>query len=427
VRHGKAAAVQPSYAWLFDVLLAGASSVAWAPAGDLPSGFELDEQFAAVPAIAGRCLLVSLRSRKGASSALTAYNALRPPRSRFLRRALGGGLRTGIAQVLLRQKFDIGVAPGYPAAQLSGVLLTEYLSDLLGCGPVVMAISGGNGPYRKPVLQVFSTDGSAVGFVKIGWNDWTRKAVRREAAGLRACASGDRRILDAPELIGHYEWRGLDLLITAPIPTRVRRIAVRSALPDVRVLREICQLSEPFSGELRSSPWWLGLRARIATVADTVIRAELDAATSRVEQAGGHTELAFGTWHGDFVPWNLAWANDRLFAWDWESSEPDAPVGFDALHFYFQIAFVAKRLPLEEATQAALRAGPALTSLGVPAAAHRLLAALHLLEVIVSQALADGGATGRDSRSHPTVMRVLDQLLASPPRTRRMHFSGLSS
>lgn len=424
MRLGNAAPAQPSYAWLLDVLFDGATSVAWAPAGDLPPGFELDEQFAVLPAIAGRCLLVSLRSRKGASSALTAYNALRPPPSRFLRRALSGGLRTGIAQVLLRQKFDVGVALGYPAAHLSGVLLTEHLSDLFGHGPVVVAISGGNGPYRKPVLQVFSTDGSPIGFVKVGWNDWTRKAVRREAAGLRACASGDRRILNAPELIGHYEWRGLDLLVTAPMPARLRRIAVRSPLPDVRVLHEICQLSEPRGRELRSSPWWLGLRARIETVADIAIRAELGAAASRVEHAGGHTELVFGTCHGDFVPWNLAWANDRLFAWDWESSEPDAPVGFDAVHFYFQVAFVAKRLPLEEATHAALKAGPALTSLGVPAAAHRLVAALHLLQVCVSNAEADGGTSSGDYRSRLKVMPVLDQLLPPPSGTTRMHFSG---
>ena len=52
--------------------------------------------------------MVSLATRPGASSALTSYNSLRSGRTRLARRALGFGLRTGLAQPLLRNKIDIG-------------------------------------------------------------------------------------------------------------------------------------------------------------------------------------------------------------------------------------------------------------------------------------------------------------------------------
>lgn len=85
-----------------------------------------------------------------------------------------------------------------------------------------MAISGGVGPYRKPVLQIFAADEAPLGYVKVGWNDWTHEAVRREAAALQACAKHPMR-LGVPEFLGLSSWQGLELLVTSPLPRDVRR------------------------------------------------------------------------------------------------------------------------------------------------------------------------------------------------------------
>ncbi len=431
---GGIASAQASYAWLLDVLLGEPPATAWAPAGGLPASFTIAEEFGVFPAIAGRSLLISLRSRQGTASALTSYNSLRAPRTRFVRRVLGAGLRIGLVQPLLPGRIDVGTSASATGQPLAHDLLTQQLSELFGRDQVVVAISGGEGPFRKPVLQVFSTDGTPLGFVKVGWNSWTREALGREAAGLRACANSaaisstannsTTSLLGAPALIGQYTWRGLDLLVTAPIPKGARRVPVRSDLPDVRVLREINELSDSYSDELASSPWWLGLRTRILSVADPKTRAEIDEAANRIEQASGQVRLQFGTWHGDFVPWNLARIGTRLFAWDWESSASDAPVGFDALHFHFQVAFVAQRRPVDEAARAALKACPALELLGVPAAAHRLVAALHLLELCVSHAVARGSGAGTDDRFYPAAIRVLDHSPTPSAKAGQLHSSG---
>jgi hypothetical protein len=423
VGQSDAALVQPSYAWLLDVLTTGPAGATWARAGQLPEGYELADQFALVPAIAGRSLLVSLRSRSGAAAALTSFNALRPVRSRLLRRVVATGLRTGAAQ-LLPGKIDIGTARRGTSDRPGGVLLSEYVGSIFGSDPVVMAVSGGEGPQRKPVLQVFSTGGKPLGFVKVGWNAWTRDAVRRDAAGLRACAASGSRLVGTPELIGLFTWHGLELLATAPLPSRLRRIAVSSPLPDVRLLREISMIAGHRRCELAASPWWHDLRTRIVAIADPAARATLDAAARRIEQAGGRTELEFGTWHGDFVPWNLARAGQRLLAWDWESGAPAAPLGFDALHYYFQVAFVARRLPLADAAQAARKAAPALSELGVPAAAHDLVAALHLLELSVSHLAARGNDDAGNDRFYPAVTQVLDRLTSSAPDAGQLSSSG---
>ena len=175
VRRSHIVSAPPTYAWLLDVLLGGTPTVTWAATGELPAGFEFAEQLAVLPAAAGRSFLVSLKARRAASSALTSYNALRSPRRRLVRRVLGVGLRTGLVQPLLPGKIDVGTAVNATPEQLAGVLLSEHLRELFGRGPVAVAVSGGSGPYRKPVLQVFSTDGMPLGTSR--WAGTTGRAM----------------------------------------------------------------------------------------------------------------------------------------------------------------------------------------------------------------------------------------------------------
>jgi hypothetical protein len=414
-----------SHAWLFDLLFARTPTVTWAVAGALPAGFDRAEQFAVLPAGGGRSFMVSLAARRGASSALTSYNALRSGRTRLARRVLGLGLRTGVAQPLLRDKIDIGTESGSSPAQSGEEPLGEHLQQLFGRGPVVIAFGGGSGPYRKPVLQVFSTNGTPLGYVKVGWNDWTRDAVRREATALRACADHPMRI-GVPGLLGHSTWRGLDLLVTAPLPRGIRRMATGARLPDAELLREISKLSPAHLGELAASPWWLGVRSRIRSgVTSPEARSALALAVDRIERAHGRVPLEFGTWHGDLVPWNLARLGHRLYAWDWETSTPDAPLGFDAVHFHFQVAFVARRYPLEQSVAlAASSARPALEALGIPADSCGLVAALHLLELFVRHEEARSSTGDVDNRFCPAVTGVLERALTRPAGARGEDSAG---
>lgn len=408
VRQYRHATTSSGHAWLFDLLFARSPVTTWAVAGALPAGFERADQFAVLSS-GGRSFMVSLANRKGASSALTSYNALRPGRTRFARQVLGLGLRTGLAQPLLRDKIDIGTAGGAASAQPDD-LLGAHLRQLFGQGPVVVAFGGSTGPYRKPVLQVFSISGVPLGYVKIGWNDWTRQAVRREAAALRACAGHSMR-LGVPELLGLSTWRGLDLLATAPLPRHVRRVRAGTALPTATLLREISELSPGYVGALADSPWWAGVGSRIRAKAfDPAARAVLTGAAERIERSYGGVQLAFGAWHGDLVPWNLARLRRQLYAWDWESSTTDVPLGFDALHFHFQVAFVARGLALGQAVPlAAANAATALDGLGVGAEVRSLLAALHLVELFLRHEEARSSSGDVDGRFYPAITTVLAQ------------------
>jgi hypothetical protein len=391
--------------------------VRWAPEGELPAGYRRVDQFGMLPAAPGRIFVLSLGARRGASSALTSYNSLRSGRTRLVRRVLGLGLRTGLARPLLHDKIDIGVMRGATSAELAEDLLGDHLQHFFGRGPVVMAIGSGTDTYRKPVLQVFAADGTPLGFIKVGWNDWTREAVTREAAALQACMKDQTR-LGVPPLLGLTSWRGLDLLVTGPLPRRIRGLCIESELPDARVLREIGDLAPGLTSELVASPWWLSVLSRIQDVADPAVRSALEQAAERIEGAHGHVPLTFGAWHGDLVPWNLGWCGTRLYAWDWESSTPDVPLGFDAVHFHYSIAFIARKRPLAEAVAfAAARAEAALNALGVRGHARQLLPTLHLIELALRHEEA-GRSTGEvDGRFYPAVTQVLERV---PTPSRRL-------
>lgn len=402
-------------AWIFDLLFASSSAATWAAADALPAGFRRVEQFAVLPGGGGRSFAVSLLSRAGASSALTSYNALRSGRRRLARSVLGAGLNTGLVQPLLRDKIDIGVAFGAAPNELMDDLLGGHLQQQFGEGPVVVAFGGGRGPYRKPVLQVFNTSGAPLGYVKVGWNEWTRRAIRCEAVALRACAARPMRI-GVPRLLSQTQWHGLDLLITAPLPRGIRRVGTGAQLPAADLLREISELSTAHVGQLATSPWWLDVHSRIRVgITDRDARSALAAATERIERTYGDVALEFGTWHGDLVPWNLARLGDRLYAWDWESSAPNAPLGFDAMHFHFQVAFVARMYSLEQAIAFAVGRGHrALEALGIPREVHGLVAALHLVELAIRHEEARRSSGDIDNRFFPAVTHVLKRLPALP-------------
>ncbi len=424
VQRGSLAPAAASYEWLFGFLVGETPLATWAAAGELPAGFERADRFAVFPAGAGRAFMVSLASRVGSASALTSYNALRPRKRRVARRILGMGMRTGLAQRLLCT-IDIGKSASATPSQLAGAVLSEHLSGLFGQAPLVIAVGGSAGPYRKPVLQVFGTDGTPLGYVKIGWNGWTRDAVNREAAALSAYAARPSQ-LGVPALLGRSSWRGFDLVVTGPLPRQVRRLRTDSRLPDISVLREISALTPPYDAKLATSPWWRGIRARIQTgVADPRARAELQLIADRIEDSCAGTPLGFGAWHGDFVPWNLATLRGQTFAWDWESSASDAPIGFDAVHFHFQVAFVARRRPLVEAAAIAARdARPALGALGVAAGNHRLISRLHLVELFIRHEQARSAAGAADGRFYPDVARVLELGLADDFAVPRLSAAG---
>lgn len=380
--------------------------------GTVPSGYRPVERFAVVPDLRRARFLIPLRSRRAAWASTTRYNALRPVRVRLPRAVIGAGMRAGMAQRLLPDRLVVCVADDVGPTTLPGLLLSAHLRELLGGREVAMGIGIGDAaPNRKPTLQLFAPDGRALGYAKLGWNELTRHLVRNEIRALRACADHPLRRVGVPRLLACSRWNGLELAVTAPLPTRVRRHRPPGRVPPLEATREIAGIHGVRTLPLLASPYWARIRRLVAEAqdgGDHQLSAALKRYQALLERRCAATTLTFGSWHGDWVPWNLAWQGARLFAWDWEHSGEEAPLGFDLLHWYFQLAFIHQRRGPSDAVAGCVRHGvPELVRLGVAEAAARDTAAIYPLELVLRAARMNAMGAGWNPRFYPDILGVL--------------------
>jgi hypothetical protein len=384
---------------------------AHASAAGLPGSAHATDTFAVLPSAAHPRLLVPLHSRKAASHALREYT---PGKTsvRLAKPLLTLGLRSGLARPLLRDRVYVGVSEDVPAGAWSQVLIKEHLREVLGRRDLELAVKfDAPRPQRKPILHILDRAGRPVGFGKVGWNDLTRALIRNEARMLEFLGQRPHppREFDVPRLLYAGPWRELELLIVAPVSFGARRRFLAS--PPVAAVHEVGDLSAAGRAPLGHSEFWRRTRRRIAATALSAAggRPRLEAPAQAIEDRYGDTGLAFGSWHGDFVPWNMGRRAGRLYVWDWEWSGLLAPRGLDGIHFDYQAELgLRKTAPVAALGATLARSRGLLEALDVDAVHGPLLLGLHLLEMALR--FDEARAAGVDT-ADPKYLRALEHHL----------------
>lgn len=94
-------------------------------------------------------------------------------------------------------------------------------------------------------------------------------------------------------------------------------------------------------------------------------------------------------WHGDLTPWNVSRGPDgRLLVWDWERFGTGVPLGFDAVHHFFQRT-LRRDDPATAARACVARALRVLAPFGLSASESRLTALRYLI-TLADRHAADG-------------------------------------
>jgi hypothetical protein len=412
-------------AWLAEVLWGPTPGVELVVGGPVPGGVPASQRWGVLPDLSRPRVLVPLTSRRAAAVAVRQYSDGMTQRARLAKAAVGLALASGALPWWLRRRGLVAAAAG-PA---HGSLLGDHVPAVLGRSDLAAAIVlGPVRPNRKPVVQLIGRDGRPVGYMKVGWNDLTRRLVRAEADTLRRLAGAGPRGFTAPDLLHQGQWEGLDITISSALPHRLWRRGRRYALPPVAVSREIAALGGVEETALGESGWWAGLRARLAPVRQAMAErpagppdgqadapgdaAALDGTLARLEGQAS-TRLAFGTWHGDWGPWNLRSTPGRLLVWDWERSADGVPLGFDLLHFGYQTALQGRgQPPATAAATARDRAAARLAELGQRPGVAELLCDLYLLERLCRAAEAEvSTVTGRPEEVGAALLGVLGSRL----------------
>lgn len=352
-----------------------------------PAGITLAE-FLVVPSARRPRLAIPVRSR---AERVAAVRHLAAPRSfgvrlrqAAVRAAIGA---PGAARLAFRDRIRVSGAPGLDSLQtyLSGELDTDVSLSL--------HVGGGLRANRKPVVEVFGTDGATIGFAKVGTNDLTRALIKAETAALRRLAEASLRYSTVPQIRHAGTWRDCDVLVQSSLPVWHKPGTLADGAL-AQAMREVAHAVGSSYGPLAMSGYRNRLLSRLddvaetADVADREVRQQLRQAGTGVVNAAGETCLDFGAWHGDWSPWNVHAGGHTVFVWDWERFTTGTPVGFDALHHWMHGA-LGRGVAPDRAADSLFGAAPGLLSaFGIGADAAAATTALYLVDV-ATRYLAD--------------------------------------
>src|SRR5712692_3967790 len=329
--------------------------------------------FVLIPGVRHPRLLVPAVPR-AAAAALRQYGQPRSWAARLGVAAFALGLASGLGGTLLGVRVRVTAPP--EAESIESYLKTVFSPDIM-----VSVRLGPARANRKPVLQIHTTDGEPVGFVKIGFNPLTRDLVRAEAASLAWLERAGLDGITVPRVLHHDQWRGLDVLVLSALPVWQRRRALSGARLS-GAMDTVARVGGLQQGPLAGDAYLQQLRTRLAAADPGPERSALLEALSALAATGGCAGLTFGAWHGDWSPWNMASTTGGLLVWDWERYATGVPVGFDALHFWLQSEVGPQhRDPLAAATDCLEHAAPLLAPFGADPVHARLTAALYLADV----------------------------------------------
>jgi hypothetical protein len=212
--------------------------------------------------------------------------------------------------------------------------IEAYLTARLS-GPVRVGVL--LGPPRanaKPVLQVFDESGATVAFAKLGSTALSAALVDNEAAALELLGRSAPRTFSAPALLSHGRWRGIPVLVQAPLALSQSDLAPDR--PPIRVMAEIAALSGISEQHLDGTAFFAASDPGPRTWWHDI---DLEPFRRLHAALGGAGSCAFGSCHGDFGPWNMGTDGKAVEVWDWERFAASVPVGFDAAHYRTQEAF----------------------------------------------------------------------------------------
>jgi hypothetical protein len=271
-----------------------------------------------------------------AGSTLRTFNDSMSQLARIRKAMLGAVIRLGLDGLF---RLD-GVAVA--AVQGDEPTLLDYLGSALG-HPVEVGVALGRElrPNMKPVLQVLTPRGELVAFAKVGWNELTNSLIDNEASSISALHASRPRAFDLPDLLHVGVWAGRAILLVSPGPRPLIRRCARNAPPPIAVEEEVSGSAWSSVEPMGTSRFVAGLHGRLtaSSVGRDDLAADPISALDAVVERWGDREMPFGAWHGDWAPWNMSRSKGRVFVWDWERYGGPVPVGFDHLHFRFQVAY----------------------------------------------------------------------------------------
>ncbi|NPC97955.1 hypothetical protein [Nocardioides sp. zg-DK7169] len=339
-------------------------------------GWREAEHYLVVPSISRATILVPDVPSAALRGALLNYRGLRSGATAMQRSVLGGAVTARVRMPFPRLSVQV------PDDAAPDELPLGALERILGTGPLLASVGVRTGANRKATLQLVDPDGRPQGFAKLGWDGASTAGILAESAALEQGPHSGRVRVPRPLATGTLGKH--PYVVTTPLPLDVRGLRGTVAAPTPEELATLCPRDRvaPMArtGQLRA------VRERLAALAPAPGTAPLVAQARELGDAlaAVPTPVPVATrWHGDLTPWNVARDGaGTLWCWDWESSEPDAVAGLDALHWHSAVRRErGERLGASTPAAVLADAAPMLRAAALPRSCDGAVAALWALSI----------------------------------------------
>jgi hypothetical protein len=260
--------------------------------------------------------------------------------------------------------------------------VSTYLSGALGRDLEVCLYIGPPRAVQKPIVQLISREGETVAFAKVGTTSLTRALVKAEGAALERLAQAGLSAVEIPRVLHRGCWEGHDVLVVAAVTGTPRGRLDRRRL--IAAEAELAAVGGAVRQVLWRSAYWTRLADRLVALPDSALAKGVLDAWQRLDGVARRVVVAFGSWHGDWTPWNMTTTADGIVAWDWEQFGSGVPVGFDTVHFAVQRGVVFDGAEPHDAFIGVMsQAVDLFAGLPVAPGSARLVVLLYLMEIAV--------------------------------------------
>jgi hypothetical protein len=263
------------------------------------------------------------------------------------KKLIAAGTKCGVTRPLLRGA-ALYIRRNVSEEERSEISLLAHIKEVLGVQQLTFGISLGTpGSHRKPVIQALTTDGSIVGYAKVGFNEATKGLVQNETDFLQRLTGLSLDSFRTPTVLYAGWWEDRFLCVQSAPEAKAQyapRTLTSLYLDSLKELKTVHLRWMP----LEKSVFWTTLLERIEGTENSyykhVLRQGVHVAEALAEKMAA---LPFHLCHGDFTPWNAKLVNKRLFLFDWEYADLEAPPGLDLVHFLYQTkTLLEKRSPV---------------------------------------------------------------------------------
>lgn len=331
------------------------------------------ERYRVLPGVDRARMLFPDAPKDASVGSLLNFRGLRRRTTNVQRTVLGSLARAGRLPfpVLRLQTRAEGPAAVTPLAAVG---------EVLGRDDLAASVAVNTSANRKATLQVVDENGVPAGFAKFAWDEVSTASVQAEGEALLAV--GDRAgTVRAPALLASGSYYDKPFIVSQPLP--LDSVGVRADVPPPSALELYTLLPLTRRARIGATGQCVALTARLEQLAAAgpEILPVVGAALALLALVGTdeHEVAVQERCHGDLAAWNTARASDgTLWLWDWESSEPDAAAGLDALHWHMSARTEAGERWDGPALLTAIElARPLLAAAGTSRRAEPLVAALY--------------------------------------------------